>query len=447
MRKVSALYSTLIESISNICDNVERMEAFWTELDSNEREVFDSLSEAILVEKQKIARCKRDSEIYSGYDELERLLRDFDEYFSDYPEFSFSRLNYIIVISKKIFENSSVIPDEDINLSLTCSTVSLGFEGLAYITNLQDLDKTVIWMNPTSVESLRKLVELNADINCWYSLLCETLSINFETSSEYLFYCKSHFDSGVSPENVSALLKIHMASAGLKTLPSRIYSYPPSNSSIEEYCPSQSYIQFLDVIGILGEYNNRTDILSKYLSIYHVIENFMFKEPIVRLERSASGSMFSIRDFRRLYKSVDINEQDALKKLFRGAFEIPFGTVSFGVFAFQKWSDFLNTHAASTAEINEFLALLSLGDSGSTKNVDFHNYLSRMVYQIRCSIVHNKETEFHISSESYPEGCRLLVENYLLTILEEMVFLLMSKDNPLVWYTSSTLSLWYEGNA
>ncbi|CAN0598918.1 unnamed protein product, partial [Ectocarpus sp. 12 AP-2014] len=287
-------------------------------------------------------------------------------------------------------------------------------------------------------ESLNRLVQYNADVDCWYALLHEMNNIDFRGDSQYLFYCKSHFDAGVSTKNVSTLLKLHMISSGMKTTPSPEYSRLPSNSSLELFCPSQSYIQFQDVIGILGEYNNRSDILSKYLSIFHVIENFMFKEPIVRLERSSSGSMFSIRDFKRLYKSVDMDEQKAVKNLLKEAFEINFNEEKLKIFAYREWQGFLTRNSTKQDQIYDFLCLLSITDYAHVNGGNFCDFIARIVYQLRCSIVHNKETEFHVSSENYPEGCKLILEDFLLRFLEELIFLLVSRDNSIVWYTSES---------
>jgi hypothetical protein len=81
-------------------------------------------------------------------------------------------------------------------------------------------------------------------------------------------------------------------------------------------------------------------------------------------------------------------------------------------------------------------------DAEQVNERDFSNFISKVVYQIRCSIVHNKETEFHISSENYPTGCRLIIEEYVLSMLEELTFFLLSSENNLVWYQSDSIKLW-----
>ncbi|MGF1718277.1 hypothetical protein L4D08_25815, partial [Photobacterium chitinilyticum] len=165
--------------------------------------------------------------------------------------------------------------------------------------------------------------------------------------------------------------------------------------------------------------------------------------PIVELERNTNGSMFSIRNFKRLYQSVSMNEKDALSKLFKASFELQLNGQSFKNLAHSRWNDFIASNALNKTDIDDFIGLLINNSVSSTQTVvQFPNFISNLVYQLRCSIVHNKETELHIASENYPLGCKLILEEYLLKFLEEIVFLLISDNNNIVWYESNALVLW-----
>jgi hypothetical protein len=192
----------------------------------------------------------------------------------------------------------------------------------------------------------------------------------------------------------------------------------------------------------LGEYVDRKDVLAKYLSMYHVIENFMFKSQIVKLERKVVGSMFSIRDFKRLYNVVNVFETKAAENLVRSVFSLLHNGAPFGSFAFSRWRAFLQAENANLAKIQEFLANFIPPNQAGNVAGNFFEYFSTLLYQVRNSIVHNKETEFHISSETYSVGCGLVIEKYLLPVLEEFVFLAMAEDNDVVWYRSNSIALW-----
>jgi len=102
----------------------------------------------------------------------------------------------------------------------------------------------------------------------------------------------------------------------------RRYANAPCVLDLDVARPGTLYQQWSDVLDVLSEYNSRDEVLLKYLTIYHVIENFMFKLPIVGLERQQIGRMFSIREFRRLYQKVEMAELDALKQLFGVVFQM-----------------------------------------------------------------------------------------------------------------------------
>ncbi|GAA0409156.1 hypothetical protein GCM10009133_17120 [Cocleimonas flava] len=445
MKKAESLYSDLIACISNISEESEALETYWNTLDEEKQNLFDSLTENISLEKIKLQTCKRNCTIYNNYDSLKEQFLQFNNDFSAFPGFSYSKVIFIIMISERIIENITEIQDEDIGISFQFAEVQLGFDSHAYASNLGDASKNLIWFNPVDETSLNELICFESDIECWYSILSSSCDIDFNTIQELLFCDESVLVAGSANKNVIELLKIHMASSGEQTVPVIDYLPTPSNSSIELYSPSLSYAQFEDVVGILGEYNNRKDVLTKYLSIFHIIENFMFKAPIVSLERTSTNTMFSIRDFKRLYKSVEINENKAIRDLFERSFLLPFDGNTFNKFAYDEWKAFIARNSSNVAEIEEFLEKLSLFKSyNSLTLLNISTFLSSVVYKVRCSIVHNKETEFHISSEKYPIGCKIILEDFLLKILEEMVFLLLSAENDLVWYKSNSITLWDE---
>lgn len=70
--------------------------------------------------------------------------------------------------------------------------------------------------------------------------------------------------------------------------------------------------------------------------------------------------------------------------------------------------------------------------------------LPKIVYQVRCSIVHNKETEFHISNRELDNAARLLViTELLIPIMRRLSFGLPSllNANPIM-YNSRSIELY-----
>ena len=172
----------------------------------------------------------------------------------------------------------------------------------------------------------------------------------------------------------------------------------------------------------------------------------MFKLPIVELEREKSGEMFSIRDFRRLYARVYESELSALRRLFVAILHLPAtSTTSFEKHVLARWKSLVPGTAA--ADIEKALGALDLKrDKRAMKHSEFKKDVagnfSQMVYAVRNAIVHNKETEFHLTYATLDKTISTLIESFLLPCLEEICFALIGSTNPYVWYANKEMLLY-----
>jgi len=445
MRKVDAVYSLLITQFSKICDDVANADDFSEALEAGpERDLFESVFLAFCDEKENLESFRDQLDVYPDFSQLYALVEKFHNNFDRFPGFDYKACMFGLMLAERILQNqTSPLSVGDVDQGFDFFYSDLDFECKAFSTNLPVLNRNILWVNPGSIESLTALANSNVSPDLLYYLASVGSEVDFALGKS-MIVCDRACVTGrhSASANVIALLKLHMVSSGNRITRSNLYSAPPQNSSQQNYLPTNSYAQFSDVIHILGEYLDRTDVLAKYLSMYHVVENFMIKSQIVKLERKANGAMFSIRDFRRLNKAVEVSEADAVGKLVKSIFSLPYAAGDFGGFALSSWQRFLAAHTANSGEINGFLSGLVNGSSVNTSVAQFVGYFSALIYQMRCSIVHNKETEFHISNETYGAGCRLVMEEYLLPVLEEFVFLAMAEDNDVVWYRSNSITLW-----
>ena len=185
----------------------------------------------------------------------------------------------------------------------------------------------------------------------------------------------------------------------------------------------------------------------KYLTLYHVFENFMFKLPIVWLETAQGGRMFSIRDFRRLYKEVETSELNALKRFFSVAFGIEaVKGIHFRRRIEVRWRGLCRIGEVPALEA--VLAKLGIkGNSGFLKYTEFSgknsfSHFAQMVYAMRNVIVHNTETEWHLHYATLDDATCRLLEGFLMPSLEEICFALVGVKNPHVWYSNKNLALY-----
>jgi hypothetical protein len=246
---------------------------------------------------------------------------------------------------------------------------------------------------------------------------------------------------------VEAFAKLLLLASGKPIHSPFAYAVPPFVVDIDSIRAGIPYQQLNEVFYVMSEYNSRTDLLAKYLSIYHVIENFMFKLPIVELERRRNGQMFSMRDFRKLYEDIHLSEMNAIKRLMRVVFEFtPVPGQKFREIICDRWNAFCP--AADITQLDALLERLGVerGDS-FLKHADFvgdnaAKYFGQIVYKVRCVIVHHTETEWHLSYATLDGITKLLLEKFLLPSLEEICFAFVGESNLHVWYRNQYLTLY-----
>lgn len=250
----------------------------------------------------------------------------------------------------------------------------------------------------------------------------------------------------INDSAVSAFSRIAILSSSMAVHVPYDYNVPVSVVNRDVFEAGEAYQQWNDILYVLSEYNSRKEILLKYLTIYHVFENLMVKFPIVELERQNNGRLFSLRDFRRLYERVDENEFTALRNFFIAVLqeETTPGN-SFAAHVVARWR---NIPISLRGDLETALASIGIVKGGNVlrhsafrSGSDCAGLFSQMVYKTRCAIVHNKETEFHLTYANLDAGFKTLLE-FLMPSLEEICFYLIGKRNNKVWYASQQLLLY-----
>lgn len=216
------------------------------------------------------------------------------------------------------------------------------------------------------------------------------------------------------------------------------------------------YLQFSDVFYILSEFNEEKNILNKYLKVYQVIENFMFRIPLCELI-DETKKMFTIREFNRLYGKIDNNEKDALKKFFKKSL---LDTDSNGVILISLVKDYIDEFKINnTSKLQDIKLVLIKQGFLSSKELDniknlndieskislqnnLISVISNFVYSLRNSIVHNKATEFHLTNNNLDDSIRSLIDELVIPVLIEIIFFLIMNNSKVITYNTRELKLY-----
>ncbi len=357
--------------------------------------------------------------------------------------------------NKKLKLASLIFDDNDYvtNLAYTPSDFSIiKVEGdLVPLKSFEHIDgankqNCFLYINFKKIDwSSKELVE-----NIGVHLLSTFLYLMFSDNSrdlEEAYILVTNLKDNVTKKNSVAALKLLAIMSGAKIntpkLSKRKLAYPYlTNVTI-----GSDYQQFNDVLYIAGEYNSHDEILSKYLSIYHIIENFMFRYPIVKLSNDTiSNEMIGVREFKSLYKSTDINEADALKKLLKVCFDININgsgiKIENVIESYYKELDSLPRF--SDKDCNALFKSLSIQKTYNKNEgvAGVKSLFPTLLYKVRCSIVHNKETEYHIINSKINETMQIVLDDFLMKSMEFIIFSLISKVNDIVWYKNQHLELY-----
>lgn len=444
MKKYEILYDWPIAEINRLTDSVVA-ENYAEQLVEPNLSKFVALAERIRVLGYELQKAKAERVHFLGWVELRSYVEEFGSQFPSFPLPSVEKLKLSLLLANKLSEPSPPLDTLDINpdifelreltqpvpqswffrensLSITDSLVLFSCFDLSAVSN--EITSSII--SPNLLFHFMATLHNTEPLPLSQAILVKKTTPQVEISA------------------INAFARLVVLATGKPVHCARRYTNVPNVINPDEIQPGEPYHQWNEALNVLSEYNSRDETLLKFLTIYHVIENFMFKRPIVELERQSNGGMFSIRDFRRLYISVNMNEDEALKKLFHNVFVMQATPgITFKDHLVTRWNSL--TQTVNIADINAALTVVGLDFSfNAFRDQGALSCFSKLVYTIRNTIVHNKETEFHLTYASLdlsPGLCNI-IEDFLLPSLEEICFSLIGKQNAEFWYQNKEIHLY-----
>ncbi|OBY24384.1 hypothetical protein A9D60_24395 [Leisingera sp. JC1] len=250
-------------------------------------------------------------------------------------------------------------------------------------------------------------------------------------------------------ERAVSYLKYHLVMSGHRlTLPVPLVLGNRLSDVQDSLVVEKDYTQFVEPFGMLGEVNSRESVLEGFLSTYHVLENYMIRSEVSSALSNTTGRSFQrVRDFKRLGQQTDASEVSHLTKLFKQCWDKTIGATTLSAYLENTFNTTKADPRWNENDFDKFLVELGVLN-GSGNQVTFangfnnaesvRNNFAKLVYSIRCSIVHNKATEFHLSNEELSrEAIRVLVIVELcLPVMQRIAFGLPSSapsTNPIFY--------------
>lgn len=194
------------------------------------------------------------------------------------------------------------------------------------------------------------------------------------------------------------------------------------------------YEQYFEVYDIINELNHATDLITRFLKLYHILEYLVYRAELVKLEVKARINRSFIREIHGFTgKSQSDKELEVLKRNMKIIFANEISAGSFNI-------------NPLTPDEATFLRNYWNIDIPTTTNQFNHlepSNIANLIYRIRNSIVHNKESEFHITTtnpDDYLDAIPLI--GRFIQILEKQIFDKISSNASSISYQSQHIELY-----
>lgn len=394
----------------------------------------------------------QNNEIIDDLSIITPFLEELETFNTIFFDFNINKTELFRLILSLIAKVNDVIENDiDIDFDIDISNYEIVdlttnlIEGNFVLFKSEDLTKSVVIYDPNG-DTFSSF--LNNDFHSahidllliWINLLTD------ENSSILNQLCLYRKLVNLDLRDLHSVLKLQVLAKGERLKSLQTYYEKPKEPFSNSFDYNENYRQFDSIANVLNEYNNHIYVLDKYLKLYHIIENFMYKHKICRLEREKNGIPFHIRDFQILYDRFKVKEIECIQDFFKDVLQLNNNTDKFINVLVTSWESLEIIDSTKIPHINTLF--IQLGFKTSTYNYERikanldHSMFSLITYKIRNAIVHNKDSENHFESINLPEGAKFLLENFLIPNLEKIVFHLIINKNDLVWYENNHLLLY-----
>lgn len=195
------------------------------------------------------------------------------------------------------------------------------------------------------------------------------------------------------------------------------------------YDTTKNYKQYFDIYDVLNELNQAPDILNRFLRLYHIMEYLVYRVYLVNLINRVGSSRLFVREFIVSAESMKKGEKEAFRKNFSLIFSTDLTTI-----IEPNLSPIINP------AIVTFLSDKNIVKSFTANQID---KISDLIYGIRCCIVHNKESEYHLTISNHRDYEVITpVIKRILEIFESLIIQKIINNDLIINYPQQSVNLY-----
>lgn len=192
------------------------------------------------------------------------------------------------------------------------------------------------------------------------------------------------------------------------------------------------YKEFYDIYDVFNDWLHATDILTAFIKMYQIAEYMIYRSQMVEIVNRANIKQSFLRETKNLSAKYVKSERETIianfSKLFN-SFSLNPGEVT------ASWS-FVDQYFGEANGGGHYL------DTTKPQN-NIDKGVARFIYDTRCAIVHNKESEFHIQYNNYEDYKDIVpLMRSINDIMAKKILEIINSLTPSIHYQSQKLDLY-----
>lgn len=192
------------------------------------------------------------------------------------------------------------------------------------------------------------------------------------------------------------------------------------------------YQEYYDIYDVFNDWLHATDILTAFLKMYQIVEYMIYRSQMTDIVNRANIKQSFLRETKALSSKYTEGERAMIINTFPRLFN-DFHLNNAEVI--NSWT-FVDKYFGKSKNGKHYL-------DTSKPQTEIDTGVARFIYDTRCSIVHNKESEFHILYNNYDEYkdiVPLMVS--INNIMAEKILEILKTVRPAIHYAAQTLELY-----
>jgi len=283
-------------------------------------------------------------------------------------------------------------------------------------------------------------------------LLSDPNIINTKVN-EYLNFLSSKPDDkavllslSLSPNiaNFVSCLYGRFIASGRKLKSNSLLVYPGnSNDNIQAFSsinPNSliDYSQYFELLDVFNAVNSTNSLVDRFLKVFNLLEYLIYRKYLVALANNTNGSRMFVRELLDINRSQNSGEKNIFIESFRELFYSSSSGFNYNLRDFSievckpDFKDFVFKYYK-----------IKVNSNFSVNDIIDISQFAKIIYQLRCSIVHSKETEFHITVTNI-KSYEVLIPflNLFISKTESLIFKMIAQQFPLITYSTQHVNLY-----